>query len=81
MRASPVRIMSASELAKLSPVESLLDDPIGRSLRLGIRRLGERLNQLGGFTLMQAVAERVGSTGRRLTIIDHAFSGVGNWVA
>src|SRR5262245_32847144 len=81
-RNTPIKIMTATELVSMSPVEGLLDDPIGRSLRLGIRRLGERLDQLGGFTLMQAVAERVaGSSGRRLCIIDHAFDGVGTWVA
>jgi hypothetical protein len=30
----------------ISPVEALIDDPVGQSCRLGIRRLGERLNEL-----------------------------------
>lgn len=32
----------------MSPVEDLIDDPVGQSCRLGIRRLGERLCELDG---------------------------------
>ena len=49
------------DASTISPVEGLIDDPIGQSCRLGIRRLGERLNELDeGITqLVRAVSERV----------------------
>jgi hypothetical protein len=79
---SEIRILSAAEFCKQSPVESLLNDPIGRALRLGIKKLGGRLHQLGGTDLMRSVAERVadmrcGFSGRRLSVMDHAFDGIG----
>lgn len=85
-RASRIAVFSVADLARRSPIESMLDDPVGRALRLGIRRLGERLDQLGGFPLMQDITERVADmsprhAGRRLSILDFAFDGVGRWVA
>jgi hypothetical protein len=85
-RACPIKIISAAELCALSPVEAMLADPIARNLRLGVRLLGGRLNGLGGFNMMQAVAERVAAKrpeceGSRLAVLDHAFDGVGHWVA
>jgi hypothetical protein len=80
--ASEIRILSTAEFCKQSPVESLLNDPIGRALRLGIKKLGGRLHQLGGTDFMRSVAERVadmrdGFFGRRLSVLDHAFDGIG----
>jgi hypothetical protein len=76
------RIISSAELVRLSPVEGLLDGPIGRALRLGIKKLGERLHDLGGTALMHRVVNRAsdmrrGFTGRRLSVLDHAFDGIG----
>jgi hypothetical protein len=80
--ASEIRILSVAEFCKQSPVESLLNDPIGRALRLGIKKLGGRLHELGGTDLMRSAAERVadmrrGFSGRRLSVLDHAFDGIG----
>lgn len=35
--ATDFRILSSAEFVRLSPINSLLDDPVGRSLRLGIK--------------------------------------------
>jgi hypothetical protein len=79
--ATEIRILSAAEFCRRS-VESMLNDPIGRALRLGIKKLGGRLHELGGTNLMRSVAERVadmrrGFAGRRLSMLDHAFDGIG----
>lgn len=66
-----------------SPVEALIDDPVGQSCRLGIRRLGERLNELdeGHGRLMQEVVNRVckDNDGWAETI-DSWWHGIGDWV-
>ena len=80
--AAEFRILSSAEFLRLSPVESLLDDPVGRSLRLGIKKLGERLHALGGTDAMHRAVNRVaemrsGFAGRRLSVLDHCFDGIG----
>jgi hypothetical protein len=85
-RAGPIEMLSLADLGARSPIESLLGDPIGRSLRLGVRALGGRLDQLGGFDLMARVAEHIADmrpecSARRLSILDFAFNGVGRWTA
>ena len=69
--------------ATISPVESLIDDPIGQSCRLGIRRLGERLNELdeGRSGLMSEVVDRVGKRNdgwaEELSIVGGMVSAIG----
>ena len=80
--ATDFRILSSAEFVRLSPINSLLDDPVGRSLRLGIKKLGERLHHLGGTALMHRAVNRVadmrsGFGGRRFSVLDHAFDGIG----
>jgi hypothetical protein len=83
-------LLPLADFMKQSPVESLLTDPIGRALRLGVKRLGERLFALGGTKLMLAACYRVAGRDRRradwrLDIIDKAWDGIGGdaerWVA
>lgn len=58
-------------------------DPIGRSLRRGIKEAGRHLYRLlGSTTAMGDVLERVAERnprqyGRRASIIDHAWNGIG----
>lgn len=54
-----IETLSIAQLRQRSPIESLLSDPIGRGLRLAIKELGKRLNDLGGFDLMSRVADTV----------------------
>ncbi len=72
------------DAASISPVEGLLDDPIGQSCRLGIRRLGERLSELdgAGSKLMFEVVNRVckNNDGWADTV-DKCWHGIGGWVA
>lgn len=68
--------------ASMSPVENLIDDPIGQSCRLGIRHLGERLNELDGYDLMSEVADRVcKGNSDWAEIIEKRWDGIGGWVA
>jgi hypothetical protein len=66
-----------------SPISAILLDPIGRSLRLGARLMGERLPELGGTDLMRDVLHAVAdldqsNAGRRMSICDHAWNAVGS---
>jgi hypothetical protein len=68
----------------ISPVEELFKDPFGQSYRLGIRKLGERLNELdgGGSQLMYEAIDRVckNNDGWAETV-DKWWHGIGDWVA
>lgn len=62
----------------------LLQRPISAAVRLAVRVLGERLYEIGGMALMHDVCERVSAAdprneARRAGIIDHRWSGIGNW--
>jgi hypothetical protein len=46
-----------------------------------MRRLGERLDKLGGFALMQKVCDNVRKTEYETAAIDNAWHGVGTWFA
>lgn len=58
--------------------------PMGFLSRYGIHLLGCRLHELGGIDLMHEVLERLedaeGNT-RVGVVLDHAFDGIGSWVA
>lgn len=61
-------------------------DPIGASLRLGIEVLGERLNEIGGQSLMISVLEDVAARDPereewRTNIMDKRWNGIGSWLA
>lgn len=65
---------------------TLILDPIGESVRNSVVVLGERLHELGGSKLMidvlDDVAERdPANHARRVSIMDHRWSGIGSWVA
>ena len=67
----------------ISPVEDLIDDPVGQSCRLGIRRLGERLSELDGgrSQLMSEVISRVCANNNGWAeTIDSWWHGIGDWV-
>lgn len=64
----------------------ICNDPIGRSLRLGITALGERLHDKGGMPLMHEVLEAVvalddANANQRTNILDKRWDGVGHWMA
>lgn len=65
--------------------DRLLDEPVPTALRLAIRTLGRRLNEIGGHTLMLDVMYRVASRdpaqeSRRDWIIEYAWDGIGSWL-
>lgn len=64
-------------------VTALLRDPVGAACRQGIRRIGEHLfKTLGGTAGMSTAAENAAAMdlahyGRRASILDHAWDGIG----
>lgn len=61
---------------------ALLSRPIWEVLRQGIRTLGERLHEIGGFELMTEVCDRVAAmdparSGYRSAIMDKRWDGIG----
>jgi len=85
--AREMRVYTAAELVA-APIEpSILRDPVGTALRLGIRNIGTILNAEGGSELMEAICDEVGSlpefagTSTPAVIIDHAWDGIGGWYA
>ena len=77
---TPFKFLDLDEMA----FESLTADPIRWGLRTCMKRLGEVLFSITGSTeKMQPVLERVASRdpesyGRRASIIDKAWDGIGN---
>ncbi len=69
------------------PGEAFIADPIGRSLREGVRMLGKALFALTGSTdVMQEVCDRVcdcdpANWGRRADIMSKRWDGIGDWHA
>lgn len=64
--------------------DELLSRPVATACRTAIRTLGERLFEIGGNQLMSEVCDRVSALdpaneSRRLGIMDHRWSGLGNW--
>lgn len=64
--------------------DELLERPLSATIRRGIRTLGKRLNEIGGWELMTDVCDRVSAAdpreeGRRASIIDHRWDGIGSW--
>jgi len=64
---------------------ALIDDPVGESLRQSVSTLGMRLHEIGGMKLMGEVLDRVVSTDpatecHREGLIDHRWSGIGEWM-
>ena len=79
-------VLSEAEFLAMGPIDGLLRNPVERSLKLGIKALGRRLNTLGGFDLMRATLESAAKAdpdnyGRRLNAVEHPWSGIGTWVA
>lgn len=65
---------------------ALLQRPVSEALRQAVRTLGERLHELGGEDLMLEVCDRVSALdpaneGRRSSIMDHRWDGIGDWYA
>lgn len=84
------KMLTASELMQKSEVtltaEEIVADPVGRSLRLGIEALGERLNEIGGMKAMHAALDEVVSRDParkswRANILDKRWDGIGEWHA
>jgi hypothetical protein len=62
----------------------LFQDPVGEALRQAVTTLGERLHELGVdmIDVCYRIAERDPSQhDRRLSIMDHRWSGIGDWMA
>lgn len=62
----------------------LFDDPVGEALRQAVTTLGERLHELNAdmVDVCYRVAERDRARhDRRLSIMDHRWSGIGQWMA
>jgi hypothetical protein len=85
-----VRDMVEAEIAikRLPPTtrsaHRICDDPVGEATDPPIRRLGERLNELGGCELMAEVAETVAALepakeAHRMSTMSTAWDGVGFW--
>lgn len=60
----------------------LVQRPVSRALRQGIRALGERLFEIGGMALLHDVCDRVSASdprheARRAGIIDKRWDGIG----
>jgi hypothetical protein len=95
LRHPVLRTLRLGDWQRLPPRGSLADfvaaaDVVEKSLRWGIRRLGEALAAMGGTALMLEVAEQVSdrdpaNAGRRLSLVDHAWDGIAHgqdvWVA
>ena len=90
-RPASFRLVCFEDIVGQSPVQSLLDEPVPDALRLGIRKLGKRLYDLGGLDLMTTVLDRVARKDpswrmKRENILDNAWSVIGSdeggwWVA
>jgi hypothetical protein len=86
-RIDEMRVYKISDLRALPPEHSITSDPVGASLRLGIRNIGEVLNAEGGQKLMEAICDQVdclpkyAGTSLPAVIIDHAWDGIGGWYA
>lgn len=64
----------------------IIADPIGRALRMALYAVGERLHELGGLVLMgealaAAAALKPEVESWRESVLDHAWSGIGDWMA
>jgi hypothetical protein len=85
----PKRPFKFAAAADVTAIDDLLDDPVGRSLRRGIKELGQRLFELGGTKLMEQVLDRVVRMGSqwhmREDILDKRWDSIGDesdlWVA
>ena len=76
--------MATSEKAQAA--QDLIADPIGGALRHAIEALGERLNEIGGIPAMHAAMDAVSTMkpdddGWRENVLDHRWSGIGDWLA
>lgn len=85
-----LRMLTYEDLAATTEhaevAEEIIADPVGRSLRLGIEALGERLHEIGGLKAMGAVmtdvvARRPEQEAQRTDIIDKRWDGIGEWLA
>ena len=64
----------------------LATDPAGAALRWTVRLIGERLHELGGMRLMVDACQRLADRdepnwGRRTSIIDAGWNGIGDWIS
>lgn len=83
IKATPFRFVSLDDAALAQAAfDELVRDPIHYALRQGVKRLGRELHRLGGLDAMGAAIERVADmdlrhSGRRMSIMDSAWNGVG----
>ena len=87
----PIGAVLQEQLARTpagNDAAELFDNPVGEMVRQGVTTLGRRLHEIGGTTLMQDVLYRVAARGcsaaerdRRIGIMDHRWSGIGQWMA
>lgn len=69
-----------------SAIAALVVDPIDAACRQAVRRVGQRLHDLGGFDAMSTAADRMAErdpvrAGRRASLLNHAWDGIGSWHA
>jgi hypothetical protein len=77
-----LRVLTIGEFMSEPP--QIVTDPIEAAHRMAIRKIGEMLNERGGFNLMESACEKVDlkyDSSRPAVIIDHAWDGVGHWWA
>lgn len=84
-RGGPLRLITAAELGAMTDAEvrarDIITAPIRASVRQAIHDLAERLYEIGGDALLMAAHDAVAKDDRESSFIDHAFDGVGTWVA
>ena len=59
-------------------------DPVREALCFAVRRLGQRLHELGGLSAMRGACDRQEDFPHgmhRVSIIDKRFDGIGDWIA
>jgi hypothetical protein len=78
-----LKFVSMDEVAE-GDYNHMIRDPVGATLRLGIRGMGEHLfEQVGSTARMRPIAQRIasinkGRSGERIHILDACFNGIGS---
>ncbi len=66
--------------------QEFFDKPVREALRNAVRLLGERLYEVGGTATMEDALDQVAdldpeTRDRRAAVMEHAWSGIGSWMA
>jgi hypothetical protein len=84
----PIKLMSMVDLSKQieeEPYEQAISDPVWFAARAGTKRIGAAIHRNGGFEAMEkvlyAAADQMDQGGQVLSFVDHAWSGIGEWMS